>query len=198
MVSKLRLAVLETVLKSIDSNAEQVCIDRLVEHYYAITEGLGVHKSPEQYGAFPTDPYSHTPLGKGAQQPGMTGQVKEDILCRFGELGVFVRDGKLQFQPYLLKKNEFLTAPKTIRFFDVQGHRQMLSLNKNALFFTYCQIPVIYALAQQEALSVFYFIKNQKQFDDLILDEPVTQEVLNRNGKIQRIEVFIDPARLLY
>ncbi|MCB9329853.1 MAG: hypothetical protein H6574_02105 [Lewinellaceae bacterium] len=198
MVSKLRLAVLETVLKAIDSNAEQVCIDKLVEHYYAITEGLGVHKSPEQYGAFPTDPYSHTPLGKGAQQPGMTGQVKEDILCRFGELGVFVRDGKLQFQPYLLKKNEFLTAPKTIRFFDVQGHRQMLSLNKNALFFTYCQIPVIYALAQQEALSVFYGNKNQKQFDDLILDEPVTQEVLNRNGKIQRIEVFIDPARLLY
>ena len=24
------------------------------------------------------------PAGKGAQQPGMTGQVKEDILSRFG------------------------------------------------------------------------------------------------------------------
>ena len=58
------------------------------DHYFEINAGIGAHKSPELYGAFPTDPYSHTPGGKGAQQPGMTGQVKEDILCRFGELGV--------------------------------------------------------------------------------------------------------------
>ena len=45
------------------------------------------------YGAFPTDPYSHTPAGKGAQQPGMTGQVKEDVISRFGELGVEVKNG---------------------------------------------------------------------------------------------------------
>ncbi len=38
------------------------------------------------YGAIPTDPYSHTPGFAGAQQPGMTGPVKEDI-CRLGELG---------------------------------------------------------------------------------------------------------------
>ena len=65
-------------------------MEDLLEHYYEINEGIGVHKSPALYGAFPTDPYSHTPAGKGAQQPGMTGQVKEDILSRFGELGVFV------------------------------------------------------------------------------------------------------------
>lgn len=198
MVSKLRLAVLETVLKAVEEKAEQGCITRLVEHYYEITEGLGVHKTPEQYGAFPTDPYSHTPLGKGAQQPGMTGQVKEDILCRFGELGVSVRDGKLQFYPYLLKKSEFLAEPKTIDFFDVHGKRQELPLNKNTLFFTCCQVPVIYGLSEQHALHIFYADKAIKQVDDCMLDKTISQEIFNRGGKIQRIEVFIDPAQLLY
>ena len=61
-------------------------------------EGIGVNKSPELYGAFPTDPYSHTPAGKGAQQPGMTGQVKEDVISRFGELGVEVNNGIIKLQ----------------------------------------------------------------------------------------------------
>ena len=52
-------------------------------------------------------PYSHTPAGKGAQQPGMTGQVKEDVLSRFGELGVVVSEGKLGFNPRLLRKMNF-------------------------------------------------------------------------------------------
>jgi hypothetical protein len=51
---------------------------KLRETYYRVREGLGFNKSPLHYGAFPTDPYSHTPGHSGAQQPGMTGQVKED------------------------------------------------------------------------------------------------------------------------
>ena len=88
MVSKLRLAALECCHDAIKSQVSQDVIARLVDHYYEIKDGLGVHKTPEVYGAFSTDAYSHTPAGKGAQQPGMTGQVKEDIICRFGELGV--------------------------------------------------------------------------------------------------------------
>ena len=74
MVSKLLLAVQECCLKAIRENESKETIGRLLEHYYEINEGIGVHKSPSLYGAFPTDPYSHTPAGKGAQQPGMTAQ----------------------------------------------------------------------------------------------------------------------------
>ena len=73
-----------------------------------------MHKPPTLYGAFPTDPYSHTPEGKGAQQPGMTGQVKEDIISRFGELGVFVEDGTLLFDPCMLRKEEFISNPRQL------------------------------------------------------------------------------------
>ena len=95
MVSKLLLAVMEYCLKAIEEGEDKTIIGRLIDHYYEINAGIGVHKSPELYGAFPTDPYSHTPAGKGAQQPGMTGQVKEDILSRMGELGVAVKEGKI-------------------------------------------------------------------------------------------------------
>ena len=99
MVSKLSLAVQETCLRAFKENAEATTINGLIQHYYAINDGIGVHKSPQVYGAFSITPYSHTPLHKGAQQPGMTGQVKEDILARMGELGVKMKEGKFVFEP---------------------------------------------------------------------------------------------------
>ena len=96
MVSKLLLAAYENTQRALDEDAEGALVGRLFDHYFEILAGIGAHKSPKLYGAFPTDPYSHTPGGKGAQQPGMTGQVKEDILSRFGELGVRVSGGALQ------------------------------------------------------------------------------------------------------
>ncbi|MBQ7419464.1 MAG: hypothetical protein IJV17_01845 [Prevotella sp.] len=106
MVSKLLVATQECYFLALDANAPETA--DLAKHYYAILEGTGIHKSAREYGAFSTDAYSHTPWGKGVRQPGMTGQVKEDILCRFGELGVRVKDGKVSFHPTLLKDDEFL------------------------------------------------------------------------------------------
>lgn len=106
MVSKLLVATQECYFRALDEDAPET--EALARHYHAILEGTGIHKKAKEYGAFPTDAYSHTPWGKGARQPGMTGQVKEDILCRFGELGVRVRDGKVSFHPSLLRDDEFL------------------------------------------------------------------------------------------
>ncbi|MGB2339018.1 MAG: hypothetical protein ACPH7I_03960, partial [Flavobacteriaceae bacterium] len=97
MVSKLALAVQEVLWESIHKQTSAEVTASLRNHYYAVVDGIGAHKTPKAYGAFPTDPYSHTPAGRGAQQPGMTGQVKEDILCRWGEFGVYAQGGKLFF-----------------------------------------------------------------------------------------------------
>ena len=75
--------------RSTPMRSAAIC-QRLGGLYYRVREGIGFNKTPAEYGAFPTDPYSHTPGHGGAQQPGMTGQVKEEILSRFGELGVRV------------------------------------------------------------------------------------------------------------
>jgi len=191
MVSKLSLAVQECCLKAIEEKESEEIIGRLLAHYYETNEGIGVHKSPTLYGAFPTDPYSHTPYRRGAQQPGMTGQVKEDILCRFGELGISVKEGILSFQPSLLKKEEFLTTPTVFRYVDVSGKQQQLPLPKGALCFTYCQVPIVYQLSDKVGVEVLYADGKITKLTTAHLNTTITQEVFNRSGDISRIIVFV-------
>lgn len=190
MVSKLLLAVQECCLKAIERQENSELINRLVNHFYEINEGIGLHKSPERYGAFPTDPYSHTPQGKGVQQPGMTGQVKEDILSRFGELGVFVKDGQLCFDPTMLRRSEFLTEKQLFHYIDVHGKKNELLLEEKSLCFTYCQVPVVYKLASENGLEIVSD-KGVSTFKELNLDTTLSQKVFDRTGEITRIVVQI-------
>ena len=196
MVSKLLLAVMEVCQKAINENASPETMGRLLEHFYEINEGIGVHKSPELYGAFPTDAYSHTPFGKGAQQPGMTGQVKEDLLSRFGELGIVVKDGQLQFKPDLLRKEEFLTEEKTIEYFDVKSNTSSLKLPENSLFFTKCEVPVIYEISETESVEIFNEQCEAKIENSLTINQEDSANIFKRNGKISLIKVKIRKEQL--
>ena len=192
MVSKLLLAVQENCLLAQTQNESEEVIGRLLEHYYEINEGIGVHKSPELYGAFPTDPYSHTPAGKGAQQPGMTGQVKEDVLCRFGELGVFVKNGTLIFNPKLLRKKEFLTEAKTFTYTDLNKEVKSLLLEKDSLCFTYCQVPIIYKISNKDCIKVIFNNESSVEFNSLKTDRVISEKLFNRTGEINHIIININ------
>ncbi len=191
MVSKLQLVVQECCIKAVEENESDELIGKLLEHYYEINEGIGVHKSPELYGAFPTDPYSHTPAGKGAQQPGMTGQVKEDILSRFGELGVFVKNGNLYFNPCLLRKNEFLTQEKTFNYVDVNFSSKTIQLHPNSLCFTYCQIPIIYTISNHKEIEIIYNDGANLKIEELVLENTISDQIFKRTNKINHIIVSI-------
>lgn len=191
MVSKLLLAVQENCLLAVNTNESDVIIGKLLDHYYEIEAGIGVHKSPELYGAFPTDPYSHTPGNKGAQQPGMTGQVKEDILSRIGELGVFVEKGSIYFKPRLLRKSEYLKGFSNFEYTDVNKQKRVIELEKNSLCFAYCQIPVIYKLSHQDGLKVLYNDGQEVDFESLKLDKATSKKMFERTGEIQQIIAFI-------
>jgi len=191
MVSKLLVAVQENCLLAVNTNESDEIIGRLFDHYYEINAGVGVHKSPKLYGAFPTDAYSHTPAGKGAQQPGMTGQVKEDLVSRFGELGVFVKEGKVIFKPRLLKKSEFLEEPQVFEYVTVQSEKQALKIDKNQLCFTYCQVPLIYKLSETENVEVVFNDGATKSFDTLELDQETSSLLFDRTNKIKHIKVSI-------
>ena len=198
MVSKLRLAVQESVLNGINKGEDSALIRELQNHYYEITEGIGVHKSPVDYGAFPTDPYSHTPFTKGAQQPGMTGQVKEDVLSRWGELGVFVRKGSLHFQPAILRRGEFLSEPETVQFYNIQGKLLTLDLEADSLFFTWCQVPVVYTLSDEEYIELESNTGQSEHLEGLALSLTKTQKIINRTGEVRLIKVGINSSRLLH
>jgi len=190
MVSKLLLAAYENTQRAIDENVEGATVGRLFDHYFEILAGIGAHKSPKLYGAFPTDPYSHTPGGKGAQQPGMTGQVKEDVLSRFGELGVRVKSGAIHFEPTILKKSEFLTAPHKFKYIDVLGNRTAMELHEGSLGFTVCQVPVVYTLAESAVIKV-HTVDGVREFAGTAMDNATSREVFMRTNTVSKIEVAV-------
>ncbi|MBT8273908.1 MAG: hypothetical protein KJO77_08880 [Bacteroidia bacterium] len=196
MVSKLLLSVQENCLAAIKNNESPELIGKLLDHYYEIQAGIGVHKPPKLYGAFPTDPYSHTPFGKGAQQPGMTGQVKEDVLCRFGELGVFVNKGLLQFYPCLLRKSEFLTSTKKFQYVDINQNHRTVELPENSLAFTYCQVPVIYQIAATNKIEILHTDGVGDTINGLVLDAQTTENIFKRTGAIELVKVNLDKSIL--
>jgi len=195
MVSKLLLAAQECCLKAINDKADPAIIGKLLEHYYEIDAGIGIHKSPELYGAFPTDPYSHTPQHRGAQQPGMTGQVKEDILARFGELGVFVKDGLLAFNPVLLRKNEFSKEVQHIDYISISNEQKSIQTEPGSLCFTYCQVPVIYKISGKDSMTVTFENGSSKVLDGLRLDRDLSKKIFQRTGEIRQITVFFNEIR---
>ena len=151
MVSKLLLAVGEVIAR--DGN------ERLKKHYIAIREGIGSHKQPAEYGAFPFDAYSHTPSMAGAQQPGMTGQVREDIISRFFELGVSVHDGQITFCPAMLTDADF---------------------KDGELRFTYCGTEVIYSRKSKDRFA-------QREKTGLTLSKEQSAHIFARDGQIKQL-----------
>jgi hypothetical protein len=155
-----------------------------------------VEKQPDLYGAFPTDPYSHTPSFAGVQQPGMTGQVKEDIITRFREVGIKINSGKIIINTSLLKKEEFLQNEGVFNYYDLTGKEQIINCKKKSFAITYCQVPFIYKLSDSEKLIVFKEDGEEINFNDLEFEEEISQSIFNRDGKIKLVEVFIDKKTL--
>ncbi|MBR5867185.1 MAG: hypothetical protein IKZ04_04665 [Spirochaetaceae bacterium] len=169
MVAKLLLAAQENALQADGETAV-----KLAEAYYDVRKGIGFNKTPELYGVFPVDPYSHTPSGQGAKQPGMTGQVKEEVLTRWGELGVTIKDGCASFNPTLLKQNEF--------------H------NDGTLSFTWCGVPVTYTLVDKAvdcAICIKYADGNETNKAGTGLTKEESSTLFGRNGKIASIAVKV-------
>jgi hypothetical protein len=192
MVSKLLLATLEVTKYAIGNNSDSRKIGRLFDHYYEINAGIGAHKSPELYGAFPTDPYSHTPGGKGAQQPGMTGQVKEDILSRFGELGFYVKNGCLGFSPDILNPSEFITKTQSFDYYDVKGQKQNIPVSAGSLVFTICQVPIVYKSGAELGIIIEFNDGGTKNLKGKELDYETTQFIFKRLDKVKMVVVNVN------
>lgn len=180
MVAKLLVATQENVFIAEELCSKNKCATEtaraLASAYYDIRKGIGFNKEPSLYGAFPADPYSHTPAGQGAKQPGMTGQVKEEVLTRWGELGITIVDGIASFNPTLLHKSEFF--------------------KDKTLSFTWCGVPVTYHLSNSDSLSV-KTENNIESLDGIALSKQLTAALINRTGSIKSIDVYTTLARSL-
>lgn len=198
MVSKLLLAIQENVFSAIDRQASKSVVEALADAYFLVRAGLSSDKTPSQYGAFPTDPYSHTPKHSGAQQPGMTGQVKEEILTRLGELGVRVRDGRLHFEPVLLRRREFGNESSEFHYFNLAGEEQSLQIAPRALAFTVCQVPLVYRMSDTSfSIEVSFADGNRVILQQDFLDAELSSKLFQRTREIARIDVYLPEQQVL-
>jgi hypothetical protein len=198
MVSKLLLAVQENHDHAVATAADASIVQRLAKQYYKVRYGIGFNKSPEVYGAFPTDPYSHTPKQAGAQQPGMTGQVKEEILTRFGELGIHVENGQITIAPALLRRREFLQNEQEFTYRDVENTWQKQQLSVGTLGFTYCQVPFIYHIDDVAELSIEVVkADGETQAFTTAINRELSQAIFDRNGVVKQVNVVLPSSVLM-
>ncbi len=197
MVAKLLLAVQEVTHQAASSGVAETTREGLARMYLRIRSGLGYEKSASAYGAFPTDPYSHTPGDGGARQPGMTGQVKEEILTRRGELGLKVVDGSLSFAPSLLEKAEFSTEPGFFTCWNLLGEARTVSVAEDMMAFTCCQVPVLYRKTEGGGkIQVTLADGSTRMIPGLDLGPELSQDLFCRRGSIAQIRVDVPASRL--
>lgn len=189
MVSKLLVSVQECWRAAADAGAPEA--DRLAELYYKVRRGLSFNKTVEEYGAIPTDPYSHTPWHLGAQQPGMTGQVKEEVLTRFGELGVWMRAGCLSFDPALLRRRELLASSTTWSAIGRGGAVAEVEVPAGAVAFSLAQVPVVVQTGAKAAAITVVSGGVEQRIDGLLLDAATTARVLARDGAVELVRVAV-------
>ncbi|WP_367874462.1 hypothetical protein [Luteolibacter sp. Populi] len=185
MVAKLMLAAQEIALEVAREGEPDALSFRLAAAYYSIQRGLGFRKTPRQYGAFPADAYSHSPAHAGAQQPGLTGSVKEGILCRLGELGVRFEAGGICFRPHLLRAAEFADEGDGAR----------------ALHFTFAGTPVIYRCrdsVNDATLTLRFDDGSRQTLAGSLLPPGLAAGIIGRSRRILGIEAEIPVSWLLH
>jgi hypothetical protein len=189
MVSKLILAVQENIYKAVAEQAHPEILGHLLEHYYEIRAGIGINKTPKLYGAFPTDAYSHTPGNAGVQQPGLTGQVKEDVINRWAVLGVQIRKGKINIDPVILNRDEILEKEEKLTYAGVDGKLQKRAIKPGQLAFTYCGTLFIYTLSDHAKITVELMNGERKELHEMEINAELSAEIFSRTGKVKEVHV---------
>lgn len=170
MVSKLLLATQERYWDALDNSASSPVVAQLASAYGRIRDGLGFTKTAAEFGAFPIDCYSHTPAHSGAQQPGMTGQVKEAVLARFGELGIRITDGQIRLEPGLLPDSDLFGPDGT-----------------GIAAFTLCSVPM--SIRRGDVDQVVSVRQGQEQTTEsgTVLSRELSAAVFARNGDVSAV-----------
>jgi hypothetical protein len=120
----------------------------------------------------------------------MTGQVKEDLISRLGEMGAAVEDGRLEFRRHLVSGGEFLSGARTFAFRDIEGRESALELEPGTMAFTVCQTPVVSHRAGPERIGIARGDGSRETAEGLKLDARTSAEVFERSGAVARLDVW--------
>jgi hypothetical protein len=193
MVAKLLVAVQQSVVQAEAFGSPPGTTRRLIEAYWRVRAGLGFNKTAHEFGAIPIDPYSHSPAHAGAQQPGMTGLVKEELITRPLEVGVRVRDGMIEFDPVLLRSRELLDHEEAWRVFDLELRPRDIHLSPGSLGMTVCQVPVVVSVTDAEPrIDVHRADGSIATVAGRRLDRAISALIFRRTGDVAAVHAFVN------
>ncbi len=167
--AKLALAVLETVQRGREKGQDS---EEIYKAYQDLMQGFIYRKTPVECNAIPVEPYSHTSFSGQSEQAGMTGQVKESVIMRRKELGIFVRNGEIHFDKWFIPAHEFF-ADGTIAS-SIYG------------------VPTKYKKAssvQEDSITLNYKDGSAKTVGTNIIKADFALEIFNRTGEITSIDI---------
>ena len=194
MVAKLLVAVGECVLAAERDNASSEAIGRLRDLYARVRDGLGFRMDTERFGALPIDAYSHSDGRGRAKQPGMTGQVKEELITRRMELGVRMEPEGIRFAPTFLPEEEWTTEPTIWTVRDpVDGTVRDLEIPANGLGFQCLGVPVV--MRREDGATRIQVQRTDgatEIFPGDRLDPGTSQRLIQRDGTISLIQISLE------
>ena len=91
-----------------------------------------------------------------------------------------------------MRKSEFLTESKTIHFTNLKGDVQSIELKSGQLFFTYCQVPVVYELGDRSFVEIIYFNGKTVKNDIESLNKSESDSIFGRKGEIESLKVTVN------
>jgi hypothetical protein len=126
----------------------------------------------------------------------MTGQVKEELLTRLGELGLRIKGGALRLETALLRDDEFLAAPAPFDYFDIQNKPQSLLLPADTLGFTFCQVPFIYHRGSgRDSIVIDTADGKVEASGPLEIPAAIASRIFARDGFVRRVEAKVTPGQ---
>jgi hypothetical protein len=192
MVAKLLVAAGECALEAEDHDDPEV-LARLRSLYIRIRDGLGFRMDAARFGALPIDAYSHSDGRGHAKQPGMTGQVKEELITRRMELGVLFEPEGIRFSPTLLPESEWTTEPTAwpMPGFDGEDAEEIM-IPARGIGFQCLGVPVVLRRAEGDARIEIHRADGEvTTIEGNRLDRESTGRLIRRDRSISRLEVRV-------
>ena len=128
----------------------------------------------------------------------MTGQVKEEIITRFRELGISVDAGTVTFAPRLLRQREFTVESRDFRYLDVDDQWQEITVPAAGLAFTWCQVLLVYSLNDnaEPSITLTHGDGSQQMLPGPVLPADQSIEIFRRSGRIRRLDLVVNSSQL--
>jgi hypothetical protein len=92
----------------------------------------------------------------------------------------------------MLTSAEFLDAPRTFRYYDVEGQARTVPTAADSLAFTLCQVPVIVHRAGPARIELSMADGAAVTVPGLVLDAATSAALFERTGAVRRLDAYFD------